>query len=120
MKVFRYKSDLIRKKQKELLEKLENLLGVAENDHTYYALDDSSVGTTALKRYCKTRWNSIAISLESVDMNKAVVHDLLIDLGLAHKCLNRQQTEAMKHLLNFLQYFRRMIDRLQGDSYPGR
>ena len=119
MKVFRYKSDLIRKKQKELLKKVENLMGVAENDHTYYALvDHSSVGTTTDKRYCKTRWNSIVISLESVDMNKSVVHDLLIDLGLALKCLKRQETEAMKHLLNFLQYFRRMIDSLQGDSYP--
>jgi hypothetical protein len=119
VKVFRYKASSVRKKKAELQETLNELMDIAEQDHNYYSMvDPSTIPNSTLKRHCKTRWSSIAISAKSVYDNRSVVHPLLIEFGRSELCLTRRETDALKKLLDFLDLFKKLVDRAQGENYP--
>lgn len=111
---FRFKSQDVRNKQKELLDFMEN---VVEDDHNYYNIT-FEVGTTSLKRPIKTRWNSICTMVESIVENKSVIEDLLRDYGKANLIFRTSEMTALKMLLEFLQPFKLVTNRLQADLYP--
>ena len=73
--------------------------------------------TTALKRDCPTRWNSLLDMLKSLLQNRELVERCLTRLRQFEKIPSLQEWETVKELVEFLNVFKTATELLSGSHY---
>lgn len=111
---FRYKGPEVIAKQEEIRSFLEN---VVEEDHTYCTVTEE-VGNTSIKKYTKTRWNSLYTCLKSILVNKLVISLLLRVNKKRELILERKEIRALEKFTEFLEIFKSHSERMQADRNP--
>ena len=114
VKFFRFKSPEVAEKQSELKELIDKVI---DDDHTYAEIT-TEIPQTSLKADICTRWNSIYTMIESLVKNRAVVHALLRNYGKNDLMFSCKEIKALQKLLSFLEPFKKVTIRMQGDRYP--